>query len=368
MICPNCKKSIPNNTKFCTSCGEKLTNDEHAKQYNYSKNYSNVEKDHQETHDTYYEYSKNYSKTDDNYNTAHNDLYNYSEMYSNINQQKVTSEDDYINSYIKNNYNIINRLGFSIPALILGPIYLLYRKRWLYGFTILLGMILLYLYNVNIALLFTIVINLYLGFKFNEMYLNFVNRKVEQIKISNPDKTSTELLELCKKNGGTMNKDILIAIVITLISIITLLFVNNHNETKEEEEYINNTINELHFKIPDGFEKSKYNSDNYYSSSYIDEKNYCHIAIYTTKNYNNETIDKYISTYITNEKSPDEISISDKKINNLDWKIITTTDEYMDNSSYVIEVNNIFYHVQYNGNKDSSCIKLKDKFINSLNF
>ena len=94
MICPNCKKHVDNNAKFCGECGEQLTK---------------VEKP--------------------NSNASQ---FSYSEIYSNINSYKVTSDEDYLKYFIGNSYENVKSGKFSFSAFIFGPFKLLYRKRlWL---------------------------------------------------------------------------------------------------------------------------------------------------------------------------------------------------------------------------------------------
>lgn len=203
MICPNCKSHVENSVEYCNYCGEKLkSTNNHSQQYQYSQKYSTAQEDYSKTHDT---------------------QYSYSELYSNTNSYQITSDEDYIKYYVGNNYEQLKQSTFSIPAFILGPIYLAHRKMWkeLLAYMLIVGLVLYYyppIFEVTIAIM-----NVYLGLKFKEIYFEKVYKNIDTIKMNNPDKTSGELLQECQKKGGTISLERIITIIIIIAITISVL-------------------------------------------------------------------------------------------------------------------------------------------------
>lgn len=111
-------------------------------------------------------------------------------------------------------YQNFRKSKFSIPAFLLGSIYLAYRKMLLYAFLyILLTAIVIVVatvINLPLLLLAILLFQLILGLITPKLYLNYVNGKVENI-ISN---NTRNLEDDCKSKGGT---SIVMAIVICLL-------------------------------------------------------------------------------------------------------------------------------------------------------
>ena len=146
--------------------------------YNYNKKYSKIIKDNNDSHDIQYNYSKEYSKTND-YEEDHNEQYSYSEDYSKTNNIQVTSDEDYIESYVGKYYKYIKSQTISIYSLLFGEYYLLYRKMYTEGIIIIALNIIIACFNVEVSSLLTIIVRLFLAFKFKDIYLNKVEKKVD---------------------------------------------------------------------------------------------------------------------------------------------------------------------------------------------
>lgn len=203
-------------------------NNNHNDQFNYSLRYSGVTKKRQ-THDEQFNYSKNYSGVTKKGKT-HDEQYNYSKRYSGVqqtpqqrtydrtyaNQPQITSDDSYRLAFIGPNKESIIKSSFSVPALLFGPLYLIYRK--MIGIGLLIEIIILILqasFGSDTATALQIFIHVILAFKFRTMYLNFVNKKVKQIRDNNQNKTSTEIAYECSQKGKTASiKTILKYIII----------------------------------------------------------------------------------------------------------------------------------------------------------
>ena len=181
-----------------------MTHDELAA---YSRQYSGLNKNPIKTHDEQAAYSRYYSGLTKNPVMTHDELFNYNVRYSfnkidNI--QPPTSDVDYRNAYINTNIKDIINTKFSIPALLFGPLYLMYRKMTVLG--LILQIFIFYILitmESSVGTAIHLIINIIIACKFREIYLNYVNKQVQNIKAKNPDKSTTELINICKYKGGT---------------------------------------------------------------------------------------------------------------------------------------------------------------------
>ena len=303
MICPNCGKNNKDSYNFCNSCGEKL------------------------------------------------DI---------IYKPNITSDEDYVKKYVGEKYDIIKQERFSILAFIFGPLHMIYRKMYLYGLSLLTIIVLLSYYNIEIGSYITIIINLYLGFKFNRIYMNHANQKTEEIKISNPDKTSQELLDLCKRKGSTINPIILIMIITTTLTIILIYTIDyiRKNQIVENNTNNYNEIVDMKYKVLDNYKKGQFKSTTYDFYSYHKDNTSCYITIKTTPTTNYKSIDDYIIKY---SKTNNEIT--NIQINNNNWK--KTINNKL--TIYAINYNNNYYLIKFDSN-DKTCINNESIFMNNITF
>ena len=279
---------------------QQANSNNHNDQFNYNLKYSGVTKKRQ-THDEQFNYSKNYSGVTKKGKT-HDEQYNYSQRYSGVQPtaaqqqaayqqqqqrayqqrlaayqqqqaayhqkqsayyqqqaayqqvQPVTSDDAYRLAFIGTNKESIIKVPFSIPTLIFGPLYFMYRKMIALGIALIAITFIFKIYiDPEIASTFSFFLNLILAIKFRDIYLNYVNNKVKQIRENNPNKTSTELLEECSKQGSTLSiKHIVIIVIIYIfLSEIALAIydieqkavVDNDNENVITEKDTNNNTN-----------------------------------------------------------------------------------------------------------------------------
>ncbi len=239
MFCPKCHSDIQDSKNFCPRCGEELS--KKKKNYNFSNmnkfstistfNYKNDIKelknkiednsknieitegkdkiisksDHNESHESQDNYSRKYSNTPkDDHDTSHNDQYNYSYEYSNMSNETINSDEDYTKAYVGPYYKQIKSEQFNIFALLFGPLYLIYRKLYFKAFIIIFLEIVLQDIYSPLSTFITLVINIYLSFNFKKIYFNEVEKRVSEIRTLNEDKTSTEIIKILSKKGGTI--------------------------------------------------------------------------------------------------------------------------------------------------------------------
>ncbi len=293
MICPNCKEIIEYNNSYCSNCGKRI---------------------------------------------------------------KIKKED-YIENYIGKKYQEVKQNDFSTYAALLGPFYLISKKMIMKGIILISIILLIGYYNINLALLISIIIHIILGFQFNKMYLKDAQEKTEEIIMNNTNKSNTELLEICKKSGKTSPS----LALMPLLLLLFLSFFSKNNVNNLETNIVRNlqtSNNQLNYYIPKEFNPGKYNNNNYYHVSYYDNSNNCSITIITTNN-----TDIYNKIYLQNDENTTK---KQEMIHNHLWnKQISFNDNITVDLTTTYQ--NKLYHIKYKyvGEK---CKALTQQFVTSLIF
>lgn len=175
MYCKNCGNLLKDNEMFCINCGTKT----------------------------------------ENQNGQNPVISNFNVFDNQANQQVLNIDEELKKTYIgKNIEKILNGHGGSIWLFLFGPVYLLYRKLYLYGFLYYVIFLLLNLLNLSV---FAFLIQIILCFFFYKIYLNYVDKKILSIKKNNPNKSFEELKEKCRKQGGVSYGMVALSIVILFI-------------------------------------------------------------------------------------------------------------------------------------------------------
>ena len=383
MNCPKCGTILQTNAKYCKRCG---TNVESTCKY--GDNISKSVYDSSSCHNTQYNYSYSYSnKTKPNYNinASHQEQMDYNYFYSQYNYKPTQTMGDerYIEAYVSENYKSIKNSKFSLGAFFFGGFYYLYRKYWSFAFIYFLATIASTFCLGAYADIFNIFVNIVMALKFNEKYMMYVEQKVDQIKQSNFDKTSTELLEECHKKGGTSMKCAigipLIALIIIGIAFIYLVtegYINMDSDiiTTDETTQIDTTnidttnyetLNSLTYKLPENTRITN-SGPNY--KYYIYENN-----DYTTNCFirvTSETSDQSAYNNLESKVILQNYSINPITKNNHVWYYLNQDTANSSTTYYSINYENQLYTIETSdySQTTNTCDEVYTEFLNTVNF
>lgn len=375
MKCLKCGAYVYSSDKFCRSCGATLN----SETCQYGDNISNSRYDSSSCHEQQYKYSYEYSnKTKPTYNTnaTHQDQYDYSASYS-FDPSKYdyayrpndSGDDKYIKAYIGHNYELIKKMKFSFPALIFGPWYLLYRKVWGYAIgAIIISFAALFLLEGDLADFIDFIINIYFACKFKEIYTKQAEDQVESIKQQNLDKSTNELLEVCRKKGGASFKGIGVIIVVSIFAIIALgiyLGINTESTTPlpNADETINESISgkvgELTYTIPSGYTKT-YSADNYQKF----ENSNCSVTVEKRIPYGfYSDADSYLNSLTAQSSGINAINY-----NGHEWKYKQLNNNNYYSNVYAYKYNDTLYLITLNNTNYYSCNTQYNQVLPTLQF
>lgn len=316
MNCPYCHKLINENNNYCTKCGKKLSK---HKQYKYDLIHSDIK----------------------------------------------ISDDEFLKSYIGKNYNSIKKENISIPAILFGPFYLLYRKMWLNALIVfLISSILISYTTTEVFILLQMIIEIYLGLKLNSIIIQNASRNIEKIKMSNPDKSDKDILKICQKSGNTNITSVLISILIILALIYPYIVINYKNETTYTKKIAH--LDRMIYEVPTNNNISKYNNDTYHYYSYKDKNSFCSFNLLINSQTNfYKTTEEYLNKQ-TNYQSTERRKV---KKDDTEWTILNTKNNNLRETYYITKRNNKFYILESRNYTDTNkCNNIENNLFNSISF
>ena len=386
MKCLKCGAYVYSSDKFCRSCGTTLTEEN----CQYGDNISNSKYDSTSCHGKQYDYSNTYSHTKKDSDTKYTQSYEYDDKYT-IDQSKYAyamttdsgGDDKYVKAYIGQNYQSIKKMKFSFPALIFGPWYLLYRKVWGYAIAIIIISIAAqFLLTSDLKDFVNIIMNIFVACKFQSIYMKQAEDKVEQIKQQNLDKTTNELLDICRKKGGTSTKAPAIIIISALILIPIIAMYVYTNDTVDVENENNNEIveeveeenNEFTYTIPQGFIKA-YGSGFYNRFEYkVNNSIKCNLTVDKTtliRNYPDEKtyLEKKMNIVANTTNQP--IPVMSLNLNGKNWKYMNIETPQRSETMYAYKTDKEIYVIKtydykINNQANTICKTKYNEFLNSV--
>ena len=336
MFCTNCGNKIEEGNKFCPSCGTPANN------------------------------------TQTNNQSTNNGL-----VLGNFDYDK------YEEAYVGEKYNTLKNKTFSWSAFFLGPVYLAYRKMYMYAIIAIIAGLL-----VGVFIPIPLVVELLYGFMTIKLYFNDVHSKVSQLKLKNSELSEDQLLELCRKKGGVSLAGAIlffVAIVLFVVAIVFLfafLFTSvikegeknipefseiikdyTEEESEEEDNYSYNkegmigTNTIIKFIIPD---KYKREDDNVESYHYIEGNTKCSFSASLIINNNNP--EEYLR-----EQYP-ETTINNETHSDINFKTAFEREDEIYSYDLATTYDNDTYLFSFNDISDTSeiCSSLRNKILNSL--
>ena len=125
-------------------------------------------------------------------------------------------------AYIGPNYDKILSKGFSVPALLFGPFYLLYRKLNLIGvFTIIILDVLVFYFCTlkwyALGIIFYLLAAFILALFVNSIYLSTAKKKIDRIKLDYVN--FSDMLDASRRTGGTSFVWIIIMTIILGVAV-----------------------------------------------------------------------------------------------------------------------------------------------------
>lgn len=127
----------------------------------------------------------------------------------------------------------IKKYKINIFAIILGPVYFIYRKMYLV-------VLIIFLLAVLFSKLPIVFLSFYVVyFMFYFIYRGEINRKIKNIKNKNKTLNNDQLIEVIKKKGGTNLAGAIITSIFIFVVLILISFFNFSNLTKKANDIQN---------------------------------------------------------------------------------------------------------------------------------
>lgn len=303
---------------------------------------------------------------------------NFTQQFAYIDEN--ITDDDLKKAYIGNNADKLKSGRFSLPTLLLGIYYLLYRKMWLCSIlwliVVVVSNILAFVYKISYLSILPLVYIIILSSLFTNLYSLKVEKAIKKIKQNNQDKSNKELINICKRKGGVSIASVIILIVaVVLISIfVCSVYIAEQvektiNNKYDKNRYYNNK-SELIYKLPDIFELNKHESDSYESFRYYGNQDSCTGTITNYKIYSEKSPEDYLRSSITTNMNETIGEIKTIEINNNMWSYVDVISQNKTTYYYASIYNDRIYQITYTIYDDESklCSKSYEEFINSLTF
>ena len=365
--CPNCGSNVNPGEAFCRMCGTKIPTPEN----NITNNTQQPQTD----------FSNNaFQPINNNVNSTFQPQTTFNQNNTMV-QNSYNNDDALIDAYIGKNVDKLKNGGFSGCTFFFGAIYALYRKMWLLGAIWIAAAMIANLFLPTFASLLSLVANIVISIQFKKWYMKHVEEEVAKIKAQNPGKSNKELIEICRKKGGTSMIPVIIAIIFyaAIVAYTTAQTVKTIQEAKEKAgnidyNYDNTNTNtttdnsDLDITIPSMLAANTIGSGNYVMYNSEDYK--CYIAVTTSQyaklyNYDAKT---YMEKKIYYSATDTFSGFSTKTINGKTWQYAKVTKSYGESEHYGIVNGENAYAVEFSATNEakSKCQSAFNSAVNSM--
>lgn len=294
-------------------------------------------------------------------------------------KQNQEHDESLLEAYIGNNYKHFKAF-YNIPALILGPFYLFYRRF------IFLGLLITFLDILFINFLspiFIIFVNIIIGLTFNFIYKFKGNLAIKKIKKRYPKATPNALRDMATREGGAgigyVFLGILLELIIVAITILILLktgvikeIPNNIKDLAKRHTFPTitdtntNVDNYFIVNMPDAFENKSTNYEYRYVINGDKEYSSCSFVLSSKKNsLEPEKLLKvmhFFETWSTSDKT------DKKEVNSITWYTYSAKTVNEKTDYYLTKKDNKTFLIEYNVQKDSNtaCEEFGNILIDSV--
>lgn len=154
----------------------------------------------------------------------------------------IVIDSELLSAYIGSNVEKFTDGGFSSCAFFFAFMYAFYRKMWLLGITWFVALFIFSNFLPSYYEIIAFIISIVLGNKFKTIYIKYVYEQINKIIRQNPYSSREEIIEICRKKGGTSVIHILIICAIILVAFVIAFIHNSSEKDLNTSEFIINEI------------------------------------------------------------------------------------------------------------------------------
>ncbi len=155
------------------------------------------------------------------------------QSFNNVGQNYTSNtnfnNDELLRAFIGNNYEKITTRPFNFAGFFFTTFYMFYRKMFLYGILLFIVNLIISSFIIKNSFIVSILLGIVVGFLINKVYLYYAKKKINKIKLENPQKSNEELKNICSNNGGTSVGKIFLGFLaqfgIAFVAIIIMMFM-----------------------------------------------------------------------------------------------------------------------------------------------
>lgn len=261
--------------------------------------------------------------------------------------------------YIGNKYEKIIRKKFSVSAFFLSSIYLIYRKQYLPAIAISIVASIADFISPVIYYIIYVIFIIVLGINFNKWYVEYAKKQINKIKANNPNASVNQLIDICRKKGGTNVWGVVVWFVV-------LVIISSILPSKD----VNSGIWGLNFSIPSNYIKQDEKIAYFAYEVEYDAGTWQYCSFKLSAQNNASLIEATSGLHSPdNYIYKDYSAIEEKNINSNIWYYQSKKENLYDSYFYSTKYNDIHYLIEFKvGNNNTQCYDEYIKIISSLKF
>jgi len=155
-----------------------------------------------------------------NVNASQNNVQNNRTQH-NVLHGSMHIDDELLDAYIGENADSIKTQGVSWPNFFFGMYYTVYRKMWPLSIALFIANVIMNIFLPSISLYIRLLLDLFVFFSFNKMYVEYAKDDIRNIIFQNPNASRAEIIQKCKEKGGTS----VVAVIVLIIIYMLLRFL-----------------------------------------------------------------------------------------------------------------------------------------------